>query len=82
MADQPVYLKEELPDVVGLGGSTIERGVAEGWFPPPRQLSPGRVGWLAWEIFDWLDSRPISTIAPPANTGARKPRTAAPAAQA
>lgn len=82
MADQLVYLKEELPAVVGLGASTIEREIAEGRFPPPRQLSPGRVGWLAWEIFDWLDARPVSKILPPANTGAKKPRAGSQAAPA
>jgi prophage regulatory protein len=37
----------------------IRRLIAEGEFPPARQLSSKRIGWLASEIDGWLASRPI-----------------------
>jgi prophage regulatory protein len=76
MADL-VYEKDELPAVTKLGLTTIEEEIRQGRFPKPRQLSPRRVGWLAREIEEWLESRPIADLAPPPNTGARKPRAAA-----
>lgn len=54
---------------VALSVSTVERGVREEWFPAPRELSPGRVGWLTTELDEWLASRPKSNLLPPANTG-------------
>lgn len=54
---------------VALSVSTMELGVRQGWFPAPRVLSPGRVGWLTSELDEWLASRPTSELLPPANTG-------------
>lgn len=85
MAEELVYTKEELPTVTKMSASTIEEEIRNGNFPPPRELSKRRVGWLAWEIRDWLAKRPVSGFAPPPNTGAKKPRragTAGPAAPA
>lgn len=76
MAEELVYTKDELPGVTKLGLSTIEEEIRNGNFPPPRELSKRRVGWLAWEIRDWLTSRPVSGQPPPPNTSAKKPRRA------
>lgn len=81
MADL-LYTKEELPSLTKLGLTTIEEEIRQGRFPKPRQLSPRRVGWLAREIAEWLESRPVADLPPPPNTGAKKPRAAAPAAPA
>lgn len=54
---------------VSLSESTIERGVREEWFPAPRELSPGRVGWLISHLDEYLASRPKSALLPPPNTG-------------
>lgn len=56
---------------------TFTKLVQSGEAPKPRQLSPGRVGWLVSELDAWAEKRPVSDIAPPANTGAPKPRKAA-----
>ena len=59
---------------VSLSESTIERGVREEWFPAPRELSPGRVGWLISDLDAYLASRPKSNLLPPPNTGHRNRR--------
>jgi prophage regulatory protein len=69
---KPIYL--ELPAVaqaVALAESTIQREVREGRFPAPRQLSGRRVAWLVREVEEWAESRPVSDLLPPKNTGKR-----------
>lgn len=62
--------------VAAMSESMIQRLVREGNFPQPRQLSGRRVGWLMREVEAWAESLPVSTLPPPPNTGASKPRTA------
>ena len=57
-----------------LSVSTVQELVRREEFPAPRLLSRRRVGWLIREVEDWLESRPVSTLPPPPNTGAKKPR--------
>ncbi|MNX57238.1 Prophage CP4-57 regulatory protein (AlpA) [compost metagenome] len=74
---EPVYV--DLPTVAmitTLAGSTIQAMVTRNEFPAPRELSGRRVGWLYTEIVEWATSRPRSTMLPPPNTGAKKPRRA------
>lgn len=61
----------------GLSETTFEKEVREGRAPKPRKLSDRRVGWLRAELDAWLLSRPVSDLAPPAETGAKKPRLSA-----
>ena len=42
-----------------------------------RQLSGQRVGWLVREVQEWAESRPVSNLPPPPNTGAPKRKEAA-----
>ncbi|WP_422085424.1 helix-turn-helix transcriptional regulator [Variovorax sp.] len=44
----------------------------EGAFPKPRVLSGRRVGWLLREVEEWAESRPVSALLPPKNSGYRK----------
>ena len=77
----PIFL--DLPAVVqavALSESTVQELVRQGQFPPPRQLSGRRVGWLVREVTEWAESRPVSTLPPPPNTSALKPRAAQAAA--
>lgn len=70
---KPIYIElPDLPSVVTLGETTIQRMVREGAFPPPRQLSGRRVGWLLREIEEWAENRPVSELLPPPNTGNRR----------
>lgn len=41
-------------------------------FPKARQISGRRVGWLYRELVEWSESRPISDLPPPPNTGRDK----------
>ncbi len=65
---------ETAAEVVALSVSTVQELVRQGQFPAPRQLSGRRVGWLMREVEDWAESRPVSNLPPPPNTGAKKPR--------
>jgi len=72
---QPIFL--DLPSVaqaVSLSESAVQGLVRKGEFPQPRQLSKRRVGWLMPEVQQWAESRPVSQILPPQNTGVGRPR--------
>ncbi len=45
--------------------STLWRLVKAGKFPAPRQVGPHRVGWLASEVADWIQNRPIAAACAP-----------------
>lgn len=59
-------------DLLTLSKSTLESLIRQDQFPKPRQLSARRVGWLLREIEEWAESRPVSELPPPPNTGAKK----------
>lgn len=66
---------EVLPGKTGLAKSTLEAEIRAKRFPLPRQLSGRRVGWLVREVMEWAESRPVSDLPPPPNTGAKKPKS-------
>lgn len=77
MAIKPITVDlEHAAAMVGLSESTWQALVREGKAPKPRQLSDRRVGWLVRELEEWSESRPVSDLPPPANTGAKKQRAA------
>lgn len=80
------FSKAELPALTTLSETAIDEEIRQGRFPKPRQLAGRRVGYYIDDILEWARSRPVSDQAPPANTGAKKPKrpagTAAPAAPA
>lgn len=74
----PIFL--DLPTVastVALSTAAIERLERDGGFPKRRLLSGRRVGWLLREVQEWAESRPVSNLPPPPNTGAPKRRAEA-----
>jgi len=74
---QPIALTiEEAAEFLRISVSLLEQLVREGELIP-RQLSNRRIVFLVDELTEWLRRRPASTIAPPPNTGAKKPRKAA-----
>ena len=76
---EPVYVDLATAAMITtLAESTIQAMVTREEFPAPRELSGRRVGYLYAEILEWAKSRPRSTMLPPANTGARKPRAGRP----
>lgn len=50
----------EVQELTGLGRTTIWRLERDGDFPRRRQITPNRVGWLASEVDDWLQTRPVA----------------------
>lgn len=79
---EPVYVDLATASAITtLAESTIQAMVARNEFPPPRELSGRRVGYLYAEILEWARARPRSAMLPPPNTGAKKPkaRTSTPA---
>jgi prophage regulatory protein len=79
MSARPLYLdKPTVAQFVALSETTVERLVRENGFPKPRVLSGRRVAWLTREVEAWAESRPVSDLLPPPNTGARKGKGAGP----
>ena len=70
--------RENAAAFLSISVSTLEKLQREGKFPRPRMLSGHRVGYIVKELEEWLESRPVSDLLPPANTGALKPRRNAP----
>lgn len=73
--------RETAAAFLSISVSTLEKLQREGKFPKPRMLSGQRVGYIVKELEEWVESRPISDLPPPCNTGALKPRRNAPNAQ-
>ncbi len=71
----PLFIDlDQVATLTTLSASTIQNMVARNEFPAPRELSSRRVAWLYREVMEWAESRPVSSILPPPNTGAKKPR--------
>lgn len=78
MTLQPIAVdRETAAKFVVLSVTTLELLLRQGKFPKPRQVSANRVVFLVRELTDWLESRPVSELLPPRNTGAPKPRLSA-----
>ncbi|MGZ3753554.1 MAG: helix-turn-helix transcriptional regulator [Mucilaginibacter sp.] len=56
-------------EFTGLSKTTICDLINKGDFPKPRKVSARGARWLVREIEEWAESRPISDILPPPNTG-------------
>ena len=46
---------KEVSNLIGISVSTINRGVEKGTFPPKHKLSAQRVGFLKYEIDQWIE---------------------------
>jgi len=78
---KPAYL--DLAGTCGftaLSESTVQALIRKEEFPKPRLLSGRRVAWLVRELEEWVESRPVSDLAPPPNTGSRKGKVKQPPA--
>ena len=50
------------PEIIsrtGFSRATLERMVAGGTFPPPRQIGIKAVAWLQSEVEAWMRDRPV-----------------------
>ncbi len=48
---------KEVSNLIGISVSTINRGVEKGTFPPKHKLSPQRVGFLKYQIEQWIEGK-------------------------
>jgi len=56
--DDELWSVRTIAAKTGLARSTIYAYVKQGLFPRQRRLGPGRVGWRASEVRNWIASRP------------------------
>ena len=54
-----VMTRKQVIAVTGRSATSLWRDVNAGAFPPPRQISAARVGWLASEVEAWIKNRPV-----------------------
>ena len=48
---------KEVSNLIGISVSTINRQVEKGTFPPKNKLSTLRVGFLKYQIDQWIDGK-------------------------
>ncbi len=51
----------DLVEILGVSRVTLWRWERDGLLPPKRVLGPNTVGWLEFEILEWLESRPTGS---------------------
>jgi prophage regulatory protein len=57
--NERILTRKQVVAVTGRSATSLWRAVRIGAFPPPRQISSARIGWLASEVEAWLKSRPV-----------------------
>ena len=55
--ERPFLTIKEVSKLLGISVSTINRGVEKGTFPPKHQLSAQRIGFLKYQIDQWIDGK-------------------------
>ena len=48
---------KEVSNLIGISVPTINRGVEEGTFPPKHKLSAQRIGFLKYQIDQWIGGK-------------------------
>tara|TARA_Y100000766_G_scaffold126907_1_gene109074 strand:+ start:154 stop:348 length:195 start_codon:yes stop_codon:yes gene_type:complete len=48
---------KEVSNLIGISVSTINRGVEKGTFPPKHKLSVQRIGFLKYQIDQWIEGK-------------------------
>ena len=48
---------KEVSNIIGISVSTINRGVEKGTFPSKHKLSAQRIGFLKYQIDQWIDGK-------------------------
>lgn len=68
----PILLSlPQVAEATGLSTRQIERLVAAGGFPAPRQASARRIAWLASEVEEWARALPQASRDTKRDTGSR-----------
>jgi prophage regulatory protein len=55
-----IYRKSTVLAKFGISETTLRRWMSSERFPRPRQLGPRAVGWVATEVDNWLEERPVA----------------------
>lgn len=55
-----IYRKSTVLAKFGISETTLRRWMCSEKFPRPRQLGPRAVGWVAVEVDNWLEKRPVA----------------------
>jgi len=50
---------KEVSNLIGISVSTINRQVEKGTFPPKHKLSAQRIGFLKYQIDQWIEGKRI-----------------------
>ena len=48
---------KEFSNLIGISVSTINRQIAKGTFPPKHKLSTKRIGFLKYQIDQWIEGK-------------------------
>ena len=48
---------KEVSNLIGISVSTINRQVEKGTFPPKHKLSTQRIGFLKYQVDQWIDGK-------------------------
>ena len=48
---------KEVSNLIVISVSTINRGVEKGTFPPKHKLSAQRIGFLKYQVDEWIDGK-------------------------
>lgn len=64
-----VLTKEEAAKALAIGVTTFMAEVKNGRYPPAREISAGRVGWLVEDLQRAARELPVSHGLPPKNAG-------------
>jgi prophage regulatory protein len=60
--------EHECKSISSLPRSTRWRLIRDGKFPPPVQVSPGRIAWRLSDLTRWMNDRPVTTASASATT--------------
>ena len=55
--NRPILTIKETSDLIGISVSTINRFIKQGKFPQKRKLSTKRIGFLRYEIDQWIEGK-------------------------
>ena len=55
--NRPFLNIKEVSELLGISVSTINRQIEKGTFPPKNKLSTKRIGFLRYQIDQWIDGK-------------------------
>ena len=64
MNDISILRKRQVEEMTGRSYSSLRRDMINGNFPKPVQIGPRAIGWRAFEVRTWIESRAVAALAP------------------